>query len=203
VPIDLKIGDVQLVGYIDGPGDDVAKYLRAAGYKVEHIGRDDLRSGNLSRFDAIVTGIRAFNTREELAFDNENLNAYVEAGGTWIVQYNTNRGLKSDKIGPYPFTITRERVTDENAVARVLLPDHALMNTPNKITQTDFDNWVQERGLYFAADWDPKFEPLISWSDSGEPARDGGVIVAPHGNGYFVYTGISFFRQLPAGVPGA
>lgn len=203
IPIDLKTGDVQLVGYIDGPGDDVAKYLSAAGYKVEHISADDLRSGNLSRFDAIVTGIRAFNTREDLAFDNENLNAYVAAGGTWVVQYNTNRGLKSEKIGPYPFTITRERVTDENAVARILLPDNALMNYPNKITQADFDHWVQERGLYFAADWDPKFQALISWNDGGEPARDGGLIVAPHGDGYFVYSGISFFRQLPAGVPGA
>ena len=203
VPIDLKSGDVQLVGYIDGPGDDVAKYLSAAGYNVEHISTDDLRSGNLSRFDAIVTGIRAFNTRDDLGFDNDNLNAYVEAGGTWLVQYNTNRGLKSDKIGPYPFTITRERVTDEKATARILLPDNALMNYPNKITQADFDNWVQERGLYYAADWDPKFQALISWNDSGEPAREGGLIAAPYGKGYFVYSGISFFRQLPAGVPGA
>lgn len=203
VPIDLNPGDVQLVGYIDGPGDDVAKYLSAAGYKVESISKDDLRSGNLSRFDAIVTGIRAFNTRDELAFDNENLNAYVEAGGTWLVQYNTHRGLKSEKIGPFPFVITRERVTDENAPARILNPDHAAMNYPNKLTQADFDNWVQERGLYFAADWDPKFQALISWNDGDEPPRDGGLIVAPHGKGYFVYTGISFFRQLPAGVPGA
>lgn len=203
VPIDLKSGNVDLIGYIDGPGDDVAKYLTAAGYKVDHIGADDLRSGNLSKYDAIVTGIRAFNTREDLTFDNDNLNEYVNNGGTWIVQYNTNRGLKSEQIGPYPFTITRERVTDENAVARVLLPEHAVMNYPNKISQNDFDNWVQERGLYFAADWDPNFQPLISWNDGDEPAREGGLIVAPYGKGHFVYSGISFFRQLPAGVPGA
>ncbi len=203
VPIALKMGDTKLVGYIDGPGDDVAKYLGAAGYQVEHISPQDLRNGNLTKYDAIVTGIRAFNTREDLAFDNENLNAYVEAGGTWLVQYNTSRGLKSEKIGPYAFNLTRERVTDEYAAARVLVPEHAIMNYPNKISQADFDNWVQERGLYFAADWDPKFEAIISWNDSDEPPRDGGLIVAPYGKGYFVYSGISFFRQLPAGVPGA
>lgn len=203
VPIDLQKGAVKLVGYIDGPGDDVAKYLKAAGYNIEHISDRELRGGNLDKYDAIITGIRAFNTREDLAFFNDNLNAYVKAGGTWIVQYNTSRGIKSEKIGPYPFVITNERVTDEYAEARILVPLHQVMNFPNKIEKSDFDGWVQERGLYFAADWDSNFEPIISWNDPDEPARNGGLIIAPYGAGNFVYTGISFFRELPAGVPGA
>ena len=203
VPVDLQMGGVKLVGYIDGPGDDVAKYLKAAGYHVEHISERELRGGNLEKYDAIITGIRAFNTREDLAFFNDNLNTYVEAGGTWIVQYNTSRGIKSEKIGPYPFVITNERVTDEYAEARILNPLHQVMNFPNKIEKSDFEGWVQERGLYFAADWDSHFEPIISWNDPDEPPRNGGLIIAPYGEGNFVYTGISFFRELPAGVPGA
>jgi len=203
VPIDLQTGDVKLVGYIDGPGDDVAKYLKAAGYLVEHITERQLRAGELDKYDAILTGIRAFNTRDDLAFFNDNLNTYVENGGTWIVQYNTSRGIKSDKIGPYPFVITNERVTDEYAEARILNPGHRVMHYPNEIGDSDFDDWVQERGLYFAADWDSKFEPIISWNDPDEPPRNGGLIIAPYGDGNFVYTGISFFRELPAGVPGA
>lgn len=203
VPLDLKKGDVKRIGYIDGPGDDVAKYLEAAGYTIEHIDAVTLRNGDLSRYDAILTGIRAFNTRPELAFDNDNLNAYVKAGGTWIVQYNTSRGLVTDKIGPYPFTISHERVTEEDAPPTFLVPGSPVFNIPNKITQKDFDGWVQERGLYFASDWSKDFTPLIGWHDAGEPSRDGGLLLAKYGNGYFVYTGISFFRELPAGVPGA
>lgn len=202
-PVDLNMGHVKLIGYIDGPGDDVAKYLKAAGYKVEHLTDRELRGGDLRKYDAIITGIRAFNTREDLAFANDNLNEYVKSGGTWIVQYQTARGLKTDKIGPYPFVISAERVTDEYAEARILNPDHRVVNYPNKITDSDFDNWVQERGLYFANEWDSRFEPIISWNDPNEPPRNGGLIIAPYGEGHFVYTGISFFRELPAGVPGA
>lgn len=203
VPLNLKRGDVELVGYIDGPGDDVAKYLKAAGYEVEHIDAKTLRSGDLSRYDAIVTGIRAYNTRPDLVFDNDNLNAYVKAGGTWIVQYNTTRGLVTDQIGPYPFVLSHQRVTEEDAPPTFLVPDSPVFNIPNKITQDDFEGWVQERGLYFASSWDKAFTPLIAWHDLGEPDRKGGLLVAPYGEGYFVYTGISFFRELPAGVPGA
>lgn len=202
--VDLDRGGVQKVGYIDGPGDDVAKYLRAAGYTVTSISSAELTAGpSPSDYDAIVTGIRAFNTREDLMFANKKLNDYVKAGGTWIVQYNTTRGLKTEDIGPYPFTITRERVTDEDAVARFLMPEHPIMHSPNKLTEKDFDAWVQERGLYFANEWDAAFSPILGWNDPEEPSRDGGLIIAPYGEGYFVYTGISFFRQLPAGVPGA
>jgi LmbE family N-acetylglucosaminyl deacetylase len=202
--IEIDRGSTDLIGYIDGPGDEVAKYLRAAGYEVESITPENLKSEEaISKYDAIVTGIRAFNTREDLSFANAVLNEYVENGGTWIVQYNTSRGLKSDQIGPYSFTISRERVTDEFATPTFLDPSHPVFNTPNKLDNSDFDGWVQERGLYFANEWSSEFSPLISWSDDGEPPRDGGLIVAPHGKGTFIYTGISFFRELPAGVPGA
>ncbi len=201
--IPLDHGHVKLVGYIDGPGDDVAKYLLAVGYAVEKLMPEQIQAGDLNKYDAILTGIRAFNTRPELAYLNKALNEYVANGGTWIVQYNTSRGLQSEEIGPYPFEISRERVTDEHAIPQFLIPDHKALLSPNKLSLTDFDGWVQERGLYFAGSRDPKFEALITWSDAGEPLRDGGLILAPYGKGYFVYTGISFFRQLPAGVPGA
>ena len=202
--IDLNRDGVENIGYIEGPGDDVAKYLRAAGYHVTPISNAELTTGVSPRdYDAIVTGIRAFNTRDELVFANEKLNEYVKAGGTWLVQYLTTAGLKTDRIGPYPFTVSRERVTDEGAEARFLAPNHPVMSAPNKLSESDFDGWVQERGLYFAGDWDSAFTPIIGWNDPGEPSRDGGLIVAPYGDGYFVYSGISFFRELPAGVPGA
>jgi len=204
ISIDLNKGETQSIGYIDGPGDDVAKYLKAAGYEVSSISEDDLKNlATLIGYDAIVTGIRAYNTRPELEYANDILNQYVAQGGTWVVQYNTSRGLKTDNIGPYPFEISRERVTKESAEARLLVPDHPILNYPNKIEASDFDNWVQERGLYFAGEWDPAFEPIISWNDPEEPPRNGGLIAASYGEGYFVYTGISFFRELPAGVPGA
>ncbi len=203
VPIELNTGGVKRVGYIDGPGDDVAKYLSAAGYQVESIPAEVLTSGDLSRYDAIVTGIRAYNTREELKYANTNLNNYVKEGGLWLVQYNTSRGLKFEDFGPYPLGLSRERVTDENALATFLAPDHQVLNTPNKITEADFENWVQERGLYFAGEWDSHFTPIISWHDPEEPPREGGLLVASYGKGNFVYSGISFFRELPAGVPGA
>lgn len=200
---DLERGTTERIGYIEGPGDDVAKYLKAAGYEVETLTEDAIQSGALSRYDAVITGIRAYNTRTDLAYLNDKLNAYVENGGTWLVQYNTSRGLKSEKIGPYPFTIGRERVTDEMAEPTFPDRDHPSLTQPNLLNPDDFDGWVQERGLYFAADWDEAFTPVIGWSDPGEPERRGGLIAAPHGKGYFVYSGISFFRQLPAGVPGA
>lgn len=162
-----------------------------------------LVDGILNKYDAIITGIRAYNTRADLDYANDKLNAYVENGGTWLVQYNTSHRLKSEQIGPYPFTLSRERVTDEFAKVTVLAPQHRVMNFPNKITSKDWDNWVQERGLYFAGDWDQSFEPILSWHDGDEPARKGGLLIAEYGKGHFVYSGISFFRELPAGVPGA
>lgn len=203
VPIDLDRGGVNRIGYIEGPGDEVAKYLRAVGYEVDIISTENLISGDFSGYDAVVTGIRAYNTREDLAFAEKALNDYVKNGGTWLVQYNTTRGLKQDQIGPYPFQLSRERVTDETATPEFLYPAHPVLNQPNRIGMDDFDDWVQERGLYFANEWDEAFIPIIAWSDPEEPPRKGGLIVAPYGKGHFVYSGISFFRELPAGVSGA
>jgi hypothetical protein len=128
---------------------------------------------------------------------------YVKNGGTLIYQYNTNRGVKTEGLGPYPFTLSRQRVTDEYAKPTLLAPDHKIMNFPNKLTLVDFDNWVQERGLYFPGTWDEQYTPLIAWSDPDEEKSKGSVIVADYEKGAFIYTGISFFRQLPKGVPGA
>lgn len=200
---DLKKGGAQRIGYIEGPGDEVARYLRAAGYKVDILDAATIQARELSAYSAIMTGIRAYNTREDLSYLQPALNAYVADGGTLVVQYNTSRGLKTDAIGPYPFLLGRERVTDEEAQATILAPDHPVVRRPNEISSSDFDGWVQERGLYFASEWDKAFVPVIAWNDPGEPPREGGLIIAPHGKGHFVYTGISFFRQLPAGVPGA
>ncbi len=202
--IPLDRGGVNLVGYIEGPGDDVAKYLRAAGYIVDIIEPEDLLDAEkLNQYDAVVTGIRAYNTRDDLASANDILNDYVASGGTWIVQYQTSRGVKTDQIGPYSFELSRERVTDEFAMPMLLNDQHPIFIHPNPLTPEDWNDWVQERGLYFAGEWAPEFEPLIAWNDIDEPERKGGLIVASHGEGHFVYTGISFFRELPAGVPGA
>ncbi len=202
--IPLDRGGVNLIGYIEGPGDDVVKYLRAAGYTVEVIQPDDLLNAEmLHKYDAIVTGIRAYNTREDLASANGILNDYVAAGGTWVVQYQTSRGLKTDKIGPFDFELSRERVTDEFAAPKLLNGEHRVFIYPNTIHSKDWDGWVQERGLYFAGEWASELEPLIAWNDPDEPERKGGLLIGDFGEGHFVYTGISFFRELPAGVPGA
>ncbi|PYJ40422.1 MAG: LmbE family protein, partial [Verrucomicrobia bacterium] len=142
-------------------------------------------------------------TQDRIADLQRQLLAYVQAGGVVIAQYNTTADLKTKDIGPYPLDISRDRVTDENAEVRILAPDHPVMNTPNQITAKDFTGWVQERGLYFPNKWDPRWTPIISSNDRGEKPLDGGLLVAKFGKGYFVYTGYSWFRQLPAGVPGA
>jgi len=193
----------QTIGYIVGSGDEVAEGLRNLGYDVILLTDDVLESADLSRYDAIVAGIRAYNTRERLVVAQPRLLEYVEDGGTLIVQYNVSRGLLTEEIGPYPFTIGRDRVSEEDAPVTVLAPDHPLMNIPNTITQEDFDGWVQERGLYFATQWDDRYETILSSHDTGEPDTAGGLVFTRYGEGVFVYTGISWFRQLPAGVPGA
>ncbi len=202
-PISLEMGRAKRIAYLEGPGDDVAKYLRAVGYQVDVVDRDDIMKGKLAAYHAVITGIRAFNTREDMHFLHEHLMNFVKEGGTMMVQYNTAHRLKTDRIGPYIFSIGRDRVSIEDSEARLLLPEHPVFSYPNKIAPSDFDDWVQERGLYFASEWDDDFEALIGWNDPDEPERRGGLIAAPYGKGYFVYTGISFFRQLPAGVGGA
>jgi len=202
VKVDFKrAGD--RIGYIMGSGDEVPNNLKEVGYTVELIEADNLNAVDLSVYDAIIVGIRAYNTTESLKNGNLFLNDYVKNGGNVIVQYNTNRGLVTEDIGPYKFQISRERVTKEEAEVTFIDPKAAVLNFPNKLTKADFDGWVQERGLYFADEWDENFTPILSWNDPDEDALEGGLIVAKYGEGHFVYTGISFFRQLPAAVPGA
>lgn len=199
--VSLKTTDKR-IGYIMGAGDDVPENLREIGYRVELINPEDLTVAELSKYDVIIGGIRAYNTRDNLMANNQKLLDFVKNGGTYIVQYNTSGRWEDLKnIGPYPFSISRDRVTKETAEPTLLKSE--LLNVPNKIEPSDFDNWVQERGLYFANDWDKKYSTAIEWSDPGEDKSAGALIMAEYGKGVFIYTGISFFRQLPAGVPGA
>lgn len=193
----------QLIGYIPGAGDEIPQSLEQIGYNVKILNAGDIKAGNLARYDAVVLGIRVYNTQEKIASWQPELLAYVKNGGVVVAQYNTTAELKTKDIGPYPLEISRDRVTDETATVRILAPNHPLMNTPNKITADDFKGWVQERGLYFPDKWDSAWTPILSCHDPGEEARDGGLLVAKSGKGYFIYTGYSWFRQLPAGVPGA
>jgi LmbE family N-acetylglucosaminyl deacetylase len=190
------------IGYISGPGDDVPSALKQMGYNVTIIKAAAIPTYNLSSFDAILTGIRAYNTEVDLKSNNTLLLEYANQGGTLIVQYNTS-DLLIENFGPYPFAISRDRVTEEASDYKILVPEHPIFNYPNKIDAMDFAGWVQERGLYFAKDWSKEYTPLIAWHDTGEEDKNGGIIVSDYGKGKFIYTGISFFRQLPAGVPGA
>ena len=204
VKIDLqRRGD--RVGYIMGAGDKVPESLEQIGYRVDLLEDDDVTAANLKNYDAVITGIRAYNTRERMKFLQPVLFDYVKAGGNLIVQYNTTWRMPfpKDQLAPYPMTLSRDRVTDEYAEVRILAPEHPLVNTPNKITERDFEDWVQERGLYFANEWSDEFTPVFGSNDPGEPERNGGMLVAKYGEGYYVYTGYSWFRELPAGVPGA
>ncbi|MBN1223128.1 MAG: PIG-L family deacetylase [Candidatus Aminicenantes bacterium] len=191
------------IGYIMGAGDEVENSLINLGYDVQDLSDEMLEQMELSQFDAIITGIRAYNTRERLKYLQEKLLKYVEGGGTLIVQYNVARDLQTENIGPYPFTIGRDRVSEESAPVSFPNPAHPLLIFPNKITQKDFDGWAQERGLYFASQWDERYEPVISSHDTNESEKRGGLLYARFGKGVFIYTSYSWFRQLPAGVPGA
>lgn len=194
---------VHRVGYIPGAGDELPGLLRQLGMEVTLLDEAALAGADLSRFEAIVTGVRAYNTRPDLVAARARLLDFVAAGGTLVVQYNTDRGLVTDQLGPFPFKLSRDRVTDETAAVRFLLPGHGVLTTPNRITANDFADWVQERGLYFASSWDPAFAAPLGMADPGEKESSGALLVARHGKGAFVYTGLAFFRQLPAGNPGA
>jgi len=191
------------VGYIKGAGDEVPKALEQMGYTVTLLSDEELKTGNFAQYDAIVAGIRSYNTREQLRVSNSRLMKYVENGGTYIVQYQTALRDETDNIAPYTMTLSRERVTDENAVMNFLKPEHPVLNYPNKITQKDFEGWVQERGLYFANQWDKNFETILSCADPNEKPLEGSLLAAKYGKGYYIFTGLAFFRQLPAGVEGA
>jgi len=191
------------VGYVPGAGDSVAEALARLGYLVTELGDAELTPERLREFDAVVFGIRAFSSRPDLAARLPALTAFVEAGGNVIVQYNTpERTLTS--FAPFNVRIARnERVTDENAAITLLAPDHPALNQPNRLGPADFSGWVQERGLYFPTEWDSRYTALLACADPGEAPKNGSLLVARHGQGHFVYTGLAFFRQLPAGVPGA
>jgi len=202
VKLDIrKKGDK--IGYIMGAGDSVPENLRQIGYEVEFISPQNITAENLKNYDAVVLGIRAFNVVEALKYKNRILFEYVENGGNLIVQYNVDRGLLTEEIAPYGLQLSRDRVTDENSEVKFLKPDHPVLNYPNKITERDFENWTQERGLYFPDKWDNEIEPVLSMHDRGEASTKGSLLVAKYGKGYYVYTGLSFFRELPEGVPGA
>ncbi len=202
VKIDLKT-TVKNIGYITGAGDLIPESLREIGLNVTMLSEDDLRNANLLQYDAIIAGIRLYNVNERMKFVQEKLMKYVEGGGVYLVQYNVNRPMLIDQIGPYPFTIARDRVTEEDAQVNFLKPDNSALNYPNKITKKDFDGWIQERGIYFANNSAKEYEKPLSMKDTGEKDSDGSLLIAKYGKGKFVYTGLSFFRELPAGVPGA
>ncbi len=195
----------QHIGYIMGAGDAIPENLEAIGYTVHKLEVSEISAERLAALDAVVLGIRAYNVLDDLPFKNELLLQYVKKGGTLIVQYNTSgRGSEDySNIAPYPLRISRDRVSDEDAPVTLLNAEHPVLNYPNRIDQADFQGWVQERGLYFPDQWDGAYTPLLSMQDPGEPAREGSLLVAPYGEGYYIYTGLSFFRELPAGVPGA
>jgi LmbE family N-acetylglucosaminyl deacetylase len=208
-PASLKAVSLQLatrgqtVGYLPGAGDSVAENLKQMGYSVQMLDDTKLAPEQLRGLDAVVIGVRAFNVRTNLASQLPVLFAYVENGGTVVAQYNRPDGLKTEQLAPFELHLSGDRVTDENAPVTFLTPDHPVLNSPNKITSADFDGWVQERGIYFPNQWDEHFTPILAFNDPGESPLKGGLLVAPYGKGYFVYTGLVFFRELPAGVPGA
>jgi hypothetical protein len=191
------------VGYVMGPGDAVPEALSQVGYKVTQLADEDLESATLSRFDAIVIGVRAFNTRPRLRVLLPRLLDYVREGGTLVAQYNTPEAALADKLGPWPFTLSRDRVTVEEAPITMIDPAHPLLARPNRIVEQDFSGWVQERGLNFPNPWDTKYETVLSSGDPGEPQKASGTLYAPLGKGVYIYTSYAWFRQLPAGVPGA
>jgi LmbE family N-acetylglucosaminyl deacetylase len=202
VSLDLSIRG-RNVGYVPGAGDSVAEALTEMGYTVSTLQSADLTPDRLRSLDAVVIGIRAFNVRKDLAAQLPALFSYVEAGGNLIMQYNNPNGLKDTPLAPFPLQLSADRVTDETAAITFLAPDHPVLHIPNQITTADFDGWVQERGLYFPNKWDDHLVPILACNDPGEAPLKGGLLVASYGKGHFVYTGLAWFRQLPAGVPGA
>ncbi|RYE21129.1 MAG: hypothetical protein EOP51_16360 [Sphingobacteriales bacterium] len=177
--------------------------LRQAGFNVHVLNENEVMNSNLAVYDAIVVGVRAYNVSDRIAFEQPVLLEYVKNGGNLVVQYNTAGRLVTPNIGPYPFNVVNQRVTEEDAKITINDASSPVLNYPNKITSSDFTNWVQERGLYFADNIDPKYSTPLQMHDTGQSPDKGALLVADYGKGRFVYTSLSFFRQLPAGVPGA
>ncbi|MBA3827449.1 MAG: PIG-L family deacetylase [Taibaiella sp.] len=195
---------VKKIAYVEGAGDYIPTFLRLAGLQVDVLKEADLTdAARLKQYDAIITGVRSVNVEKRMAWWMPVLLNYVQNGGTLVMQYNTLQDMSTTKLGPYPFTLTDKRVTEENAAVTFLHPEHKLLNYPNKITQNDMTDWVQERGLYFATKWDAHYTPLFRMNDAGEDPQDGSTLYTPYGKGQYIYTSLSFFRQLPAGNKGA
>jgi LmbE family N-acetylglucosaminyl deacetylase len=192
------------IGYIEGAGDYTLQFLKLAGFNVSVLNDNDFAdAGKLSQYDAIITEVRSVNVNKKMSRWLPVLHQYVEQGGTLVMEYNTMQDLSTTKIGPYPFTLSGSRVTEEDAKVNFLNPGHRLLNYPNKITPADFNGWIQEIGLYFPKDWDSKYEPLFEMNDTGETALKGGTLYTAYGKGNYIYTSLSFFRQLPVGNEGA
>lgn len=191
------------IGYIMGAGDEVGKYLENLNFKITYLEAKDLESNSIQQFDAIILGIRAFNVVNDLKFKNKILFDYVKNGGNVIVQYNTTNNLVTKEIAPFELKLSRDRVTEEDAPVTFLSPKHPVLNQPNPITNQDFGGWIQERGLYFPNEWSNEFIPILAMNDKGESPSNGSLLVAKHGKGNYIYTGLSFFRELPEGVSGA
>lgn len=202
IRLDLKMNN-QKIGYIMGAGDEVPESLKQMGYQVSLLNPDEITPEKLESLDVIITGIRAYNTVQVLANKQKILLDFVKNGKTMMVQYNTPSDALPANIAPYPLKISRDRVTEEDAAVKFLAPNHPVLNYPNKITAEDFKGWKQEQGLYYPDSYDANFTPIISSSDKGESAKKGALLVAQYGKGYYIYTGLSFFRELPEGVSGA
>jgi LmbE family N-acetylglucosaminyl deacetylase len=205
VALDVAVA-AKKIGFLPGAGDDIPAALAQLGCTVTTLTGADLNAAKLATLDTVVIGVRAFNTRDDLAANLPALFAWVEAGGTVVAQYNRpGRDIKTDRLAPYALTLggNDARVTDEDAAITLLEPTHPAFNSPNKLTAADWSGWVQERGAYFGTTWGDEFKPLLACNDAGEAPQKGALLVARHGKGYYVYTGLGFFRQLPAGVPGA
>ncbi len=202
--VDVKLPPQLKVGYIMGAGDEIPSVLKSVGLNVNLVSPQELASGDLSRFDTIVTGIRAYDVRTDVREQNRRLLDYVNRGGTLIVQYNqSTSAFNEGHYTPFPATASNARVSVEEQPVEILAPEERVFSYPNKIAAKDFDGWVQERGLYFMSQWDPQFKPLISCYDPGESPQKGGLLMTRYGQGTYIYSGYAFFRQLPAGVPGA
>jgi len=202
VSLDLAIRG-RNIGYLPGAGDNVEQCLREMGCTVTELTTNDLTAAGLSKFDAVVTGVRLFDTHRNFGTGLAALFAYAETGGTVVMQYNRVDGFQNAPLKLRISQDSKDRVTDETATMTFLAPENPVLNTPNKITTADFANWVQERGTYFPNQWDEHFTPILACNDPGEAPLKGSLLVAQYGKGRFVYTGLGFFRQLPAGVPGA
>ena len=202
IKTDLKTNKNR-IAYIMGAGDEVPSSLTQMGYTVTLLKAEEINAQKLENFDVVMTGVRAYNTINALAFKQNILFDFVKSGNTMIVQYNTNGDLVTENIAPYPIKLSRDRVTEEDAEVRFLAPNHPVLNFPNKITAKDFEGWKQEQGLYYPNEFDKAFIPIISSNDKGETPKNGALLVAPYGKGHYVYTGLSFFRELPEGVTGA